>query len=157
MFLLFRVNFPGCHVIGGAGFELGLPLEKGEKEVIMEKHIYNHEWIWKIIEDHIGAFNTINQYEIAEEYYYYNRINISPREVRRIIRELRKEGKPILSTPHKPGGYHIPFTYREVIEWRERMKKKAIKELAIINPVLKACNEMFPQKVGQLEIFEKVG
>jgi len=87
----------------------------------------------------------------------WNSNGITDRAVRVAIRELRREGYPILSTPHKPGGYFIPFTYEEVKEWRERMHDKAIKELAIINPVLKACDKMFPQKIIQLEIFEKEG
>jgi len=120
------------------------------------KQIYNQD-IWNIIKEHVGAFNAISQYEIADKYIYWHSDGITDRAVRRAIRELRKEGYPILSTPHKPGGYFIPFTYEEAKEWRERMHDKAIKELAIINPVLKACNRMFPQKISQLDIFEKVG
>jgi len=119
-----------------------------------QKIIYNQD-IWNIIKEHIGAFNAISQYEIADKYIYWHSNGITDRAVRVAIRELRKEGYPILSTPHKPGGYFIPFTHEEAKEWRKRMHDKAIKELAIINPVLKACNKMFPQKISQLEIFER--
>jgi len=119
-----------------------------------QKQIYNQN-IWNIIKEHIGAFNAISQYEIADKYIYWHSNGITDRAVRVAIRELRREGYPILSTPHKPGGYFIPFTHKEVKEWRKRMHDKAIKELAIINPVLKACDKMFPQKIIQLEIFER--
>jgi len=118
------------------------------------KQIYNQD-IWNIIKGHVGAFNAINQYGIADKYTYWHNNGITERAVRVAIRELRKEGYPILSTPHNPGGYFVPFTYQEAKEWRERMHDKAIKELAIINPVLKACNKMFPQKISQLEIFKR--
>jgi len=116
------------------------------------KQIYNQD-IWDIIKEHVGAFNAISQYEIVNKYLYRHNDGITDRSVRVAIRELRREGYPILSTPHKPGGYFIPFTHEEAKEWRERMRKKAVKELAIINPVLKACNKMFSQKISQLEMF----
>jgi len=124
------------------------------RKVIYEEHI------WNIIREHCGAFNAINQYEIADKYMYWHDDGITERMVRRSIRKLRKEGYPILSTPHNPGGYFVPYSYKEVQEWRERMRKKAIKALAIINPVLKACDDMFPERgVGQLNLLEieKVG
>jgi len=118
------------------------------------KVIYEED-IWNIIREHCGAFNAINQYEIADKYMYWNGKSITERMVRRAIRKLRKEGYPILSTPHNPGGYFIPYSYKEVKEWRERMRKKAIKALAVINPVLRACNDMFLERgVGQLSLLE---
>lgn len=115
--------------------------------------------VWHIIQNSKGGNNAINQHKITDQYIRLNGEDISCREVRRIIRELRQEGYPILSTPHKPGGYHTPANYEEVVEWRERMHKKAVKMLAIINPVLQSCNRMFPERGGieQLKIFEKVG
>ena len=121
------------------------------------KVIYNED-IWNIIKDHCGAFNAINQYEVTNKYIYWHKKGITERAVRQAIRELRQEGYPILSTPHQPGGYFIPFSYEEVKEWRERMRKKAIKMLAVINPVLKSCNGIFPERgVGQLNLLEKIG
>ena len=119
-------------------------------------HIYK-EHIWNVIKGHVGASNAINQYAIADKYMTWHSNSITERTVRQIIRELRKEGYPILSTPHKPGGYFIPGSYQEVTEWRERSRKKAVKLLAIINPVLKACNGMFPDRgIGQLSLLERV-
>ena len=118
------------------------------------------EHIWNIIKERIGASNAINQYEIADKCIYWrkNGFGITERAVRIIIRELRKEGYPILSTPHKPGGYFIPSSYVEAKDWLRWMRKKAIKELAIIRPVLKSCNSMFPDRgIGQMSLLERVG
>jgi len=123
------------------------------------KVIYKED-IWDIIKEHVGDFNAINQYLIADKYMAWHNDSITERVVRKAIRKLRKEGYPILSTPHNPGGYFVPYSYKEVQEWRERMRKKAIKALAIINPVLKACDDMFPERgMGQLSLLEleKVG
>ena len=112
------------------------------------KKIYKED-IWKIISEHVGEDNAINQHRTSMEYFMINHGSISEREVRRLIRELREEGYPILSTPHYPnGGYFIPNNYDEVEDWQKRMHIKAIKLLAIVNPVIKSCNDMFPDRDG---------
>ena len=125
----------------------------------MSKKVYKED-VWKIISEHVGEGNAINQHNIANVYAYYsNGGSVSSREVRKLIRELRQEGYPILSTPHYPnGGYFIPYNYDEVINWRRRMHNKAVKLLAIINPVLHSCNNIFPERNGieQLNMFEEV-
>ena len=107
------------------------------------KKVYKED-IWKIISEHVGEDNAIPQYSIA-----VTLRTISSREVRHLIRALREEGYPILSTPHYPnGGYFIPNNYGEVKAWQKRMHIKAIKLLAIVNPVLKSCQKMFPDRDG---------
>ena len=116
------------------------------------------EHIWNIIEERVGASNAISQYEIADKYIYWHNSNITERAFRIIIRKLRKEGYPILSTPHRPGGYFLPGSYVEAKDWLRWMRKKALKELAIIRPVLKSCNSMFPDRgIGQMSLLERVG
>ena len=111
------------------------------------KKVYKED-IWKIISEHVGEENAINQYLIDSKL-YANYQNTNVRAIRRLIRELREEGYPILSTPHYPnGGYFIPDNYDEVKEWQKRMNIKAIKLLAIVNPVIKSCNDMFPNRDG---------
>lgn len=113
----------------------------------MNKKVYKED-IWKIISEHVGEDNAINQNDIVEEYFSNWFIDVSNREVRRLIRNLREEGYPILSTPHLPnGGYFIPNNYDEVKAWQKRMNIKAIKLLAIVNPVLKSCNTMFSEQL----------
>lgn len=124
------------------------------------KKVYKED-IWRIISEHVGEENAINQDGIAEKYFSFaaRYENISNRQVRKLIRDLREEGYPILSTPHYPnGGYFIPNNYDEVKEWQRRMNIKAIKLLAIVNLVIKSCNRMFPDRDGveQLKIFEEV-
>jgi len=119
----------------------------------MNKKIYKED-VWKIISEHVGEENAINQYQITMEYG-----SISEREVRRMIRALREEGYPILSSPHLPnGGYFIPNNYDEVKDWQRRMHIKAIKLLAVVNPVIKSCQGMFPERDGIEQLkFKGVG
>jgi hypothetical protein len=120
----------------------------------MNNHSIDKEHIWDIIKSHIGEGNAINQHEVTDEYIYRSGFGISERVVRRLIRELRQDGKPILSSPHWPSaGYFVPATVEEVEDWQERMHSKAIALMAIIKPVIGACQEMFPGKVEQLEMF----
>jgi biotin operon repressor len=126
----------------------------------MNKKIYKED-IWKIISEHVGEDNAISQQEIATEYFSFaaRYQNISERAVRRLIRALREEGYPILSSPHYPnGGYFIPNSYDEVKAWQKRMHIKAVKLLAIVNPVIVSCQNMFPDRDGkeQLKIFKGV-
>lgn len=124
------------------------------------KKVYKED-VWKIISEHVGEDNAINQYDIANFHYHYvdGGSVCSTREVRKLIRDLREEGYPILSTPHYPnGGYFIPNNYDEVKEWQKRMHVKAIKLLAIVNPVIKSCQAMFPDKDGVEQLsFKGVG
>ena len=121
------------------------------------KKVYKED-IWKIISEHVGEDNAISQYDTAVEYYARTRETISEREVRKLIRQLREESYPILSSPHYPNsGYFIPNNYDEVKAWQKRMNIKAIKLLAIVNPVIKSCNNMFPNRNGVEQLtFEEV-
>lgn len=111
--------------------------------------------IWDIIKDNKGKSNAINQYKLVDKYIMLYEENITCREARRVIRELRKEGYPILSSPHNPrAGYFVPANHKEVEEWQERMHDKAVSLMAIIKPVIRSCQRMFPGKVEQLEMFE---
>ena len=103
--------------------------------------------IYNIIQN---SNSPITQYEIAEKYaeqYGY----IHPRQVRRIIRELREEGHPILSTPHKPAGYYMAISKSEGLEWYRQMRRKALKELVIARVVRDSCRRL--EQVEQLTIF----
>lgn len=116
------------------------------------KKVYKED-VWKIISEHVGEDNAINQHEISTKHCVHTSYEIGSREVRRLIRTLREEGYPILSSPHYPnGGYFIPNNYDEVKEWQKRMNMKAIKLLAIVNPVIKSCQSMFPERDGKEQL-----
>ena len=117
------------------------------------KKVYKED-VWKIISNHVGANNAISQYGIAGIYPCLNDgERISSREIRKLIRDLREEGYPILSSPHTPnGGYFIPKNYDEVKAWQKRMHVKAIKLLAIVTPVIKSCQKMFPDRDGKEQL-----
>jgi len=125
----------------------------------MNKHIYKED-IWKIISEHVGEDNAINQHGITMEYLMrYHNGSIRDRTIRKFIRDLREEGYPVLSTPHYPnGGYFIPNNYNEVKEWQKRMHVKAVKLLSIVAPVIKSCQNMFPERDGVEQLkFKEVG
>ena len=84
--------------------------------------------ILSIIKPHQSLANdTINQYEIADEYMAkYNEL-ITARGVRKIIEKLIEDGEPILSTPHEKGGYCWYGKDGESKECINRLRKKAAK------------------------------
>ena len=116
------------------------------------KKVYKED-VWKIISEHIGEDNAINQNDIVDQYWIRRNDEVSDREIRKLIRVLREEGYPILSSTHFPnGGYFIPNNYAEVKEWQKRMNIKAIKLLAIVAPVIKSCQDMFPNRNGKEQL-----
>jgi len=124
----------------------------------MNKKIHKED-VWKIISEHVGEENAINQDGITLQCYLRRNYEMSNREIRRLIRALREEGYPILSSPHLPnGGYFIPNNYDEAKDWQRRMHIKAIKLLAVVNPVIKSCQDMFPERDGIEQLkFKGVG
>ena len=115
-------------------------------------------YILKIIEEHVEIENAINQYKIADKYIKQVQEAITPRQVRKIIRELRESGEVILSTPHIPGGYYMAKDEESGLSWYKDIRRKAIKELVIARIVRDSCKRKFRQKkIEQLRIFEKVG
>ena len=88
-------------------------------------------------------YEPVTQYEIARQ------CGIEPRTVRRVIRELREEGNPILSTPQKPGGYYLAETRHAGAMWYKQIRRKALKELLIARIVMNSC-----EKLDQNGLFE---
>ena len=85
--------------------------------------------ILSIIKPHQSFANTISQHDIADEYMAKYGENMTARKVRLIIEELIKDGEPILSTPHNPGGYCFGGADNEVIQCVQRLRRKGIKIL----------------------------
>jgi len=103
-----------------------------------------------IIKQHRGIKSAINQYDIADEYILATGDNITPRSIRRVIEQLRFEGVPILSTPHKPGGYFWPVTRGEYFDWKAREMIKAKKQIAKIKYVALGVYREFHPGIFQL-------
>ena len=83
--------------------------------------------------------NTISQYGIADAYTQRQMINITPRRVRKLIEKLIEKGYPIISTPHKPGGY-CWFSYdSERLECYRRLRKKGIRILLRARRINRNC------------------
>jgi len=108
----------------------------------------NEATIISIIKQHQSFANTINQHDIAYE--YYTRLNepITARGVRKVIEELIEQGEPILSTPHNPGGYCYGGEGNEVIQCVKRLRRKGIKIL------LRARRLKRNSQRGQLKLME---
>ena len=103
--------------------------------------------IISIIKPHKSFSDTINQYEIADEFMEAQNEKMTPRKVRRIIEELIEEGYPIISTPIHPGGYCWGGGPGEAMECVNRLRRKGIKIL------LRARWTKRNIKRGQLKIF----
>ena len=83
--------------------------------------------------------NTISQHKIKDEFIIRRQGKITPRKVRRIIKDLIEKGYPILSTPHKPGGY-CWFSYdSERVECYRRLRKKGIRILLRARRINRNC------------------
>ena len=109
------------------------------------------ETIISIIKPHTSFDNTINQYEIAEKYMMRRNDGIAPRRVRMIIEELIKDGYPIISNPHSPGGYCWGGKDREALECYRRLRRQGIRIM------LRARWTLRNSRRGQLSLLEKVG
>lgn len=112
--------------------------------------------VLEIIKEHVGYERAINQYEITYElscidinrkYPYeedYSRID--PRQVRKAIASLIKQGYPIISTPKNGGGYCWMNRGEEGLECAKRIKRQAVKLF------LKARQIRENSRVGQLSL-----
>lgn len=124
--------------------ENGMPVLSKFRCILYES---TEDIIIQIIKSHKDFSNTINQNEIADEYMLKRNEPITTRRVRRIIEELIKNGSPIISTPHEPGGYCWGGKENEALECYRRLRKKGIKILLRARRILKNS------KRGQQKLF----
>ena len=103
--------------------------------------------IANIIKPYKDFSGTINQNEIANEYMLRRNESITTRRVRQVIEELIKQGCPIISTPHEPGGYCWGGKENEALKCYRRLRKKGIKIL------LRARNVLRNSRRGQQKLF----
>lgn len=103
------------------------------------------------IRPHREFSDSINQYQIAEiiNEFRHEEDKISPRAIRKIIEDLIiKKGCPIISTPHRPGGYCWEGADGEALACYQRLRRKAAKEFKRARCTLR---NMFK---GQLSLFD---
>ena len=116
--------------------------------------------ILRIIKEHADFSNTINQYEIADEYMLRRGEPITARRVRLIIEELIDDGEPIISTPHNPGGGYCWYGKDgEALECYRRLRKKGIKILVRARKLRRNClaEKARRREWEQLSLLELVG
>lgn len=86
------------------------------------------------LSDHIGSINAIGMAELHEAVTgenWQNRIN-DTRVIRRIITELRHEGRRICSSPASSGGgYYLAAAGSELVDYLRKNKTRALKLLAM--------------------------
>lgn len=80
-----------------------------------------------ILEHHQGRANAITSYELAEAV-ELPRTRAVQRKLQFIIRELRKEGKPILATCRIPYGYYYANTWAEVQDCLASLRSRLIED-----------------------------
>lgn len=114
------------------------------------------EIIYGIISAHDKP--TINQDALTDAYIEFTGENITNREVRRIIETCIDEKKHlIISTPHRPGGYTIPFNRYEGYECADRLESQGIKLIVKARKIREMTDRIFPRSKVQLNLLEKVG
>ncbi len=118
---------------------------------MLTKWTSTEDIIIDIIRPHRDFSNTINQHEIVDEFMETREEYITPRRVRRVIEELIKNGEPIISTPHTPGGYCYKGGTGEAIECVNRLRRKGVKIL------LRARRILRNSRRGQQELFDITG
>ena len=100
------------------------------------------------IYDHQGEANALDMGELFRRVYreeYVNKIN-DTRSLRRLITELRFEGKPIGSTTRKKGGGYFWATNTELNKWEKKEEKSALKKLSMIHKMKKTNLELLGQQ-----------
>ena len=76
-----------------------------------------------ILEHHQGRANAITSYDLAEVV-DLPRTRASQRKLQLIIRELRREGRPVLATCRAPYGYYYASTWAEVQDCLASLKSR---------------------------------
>lgn len=88
----------------------------------MEENNLSEECL-AVLNIHIGADNAISNFELAEK------LGISMREVRSLVRNLRCDGYHVCSSRGGKGGYFLAETDEEKIECEEEFRKQMISSI----------------------------
>ena len=92
-----------------------------------------------ILRFHTGENNAISGKELSRMLYHTEKMT---REVRTIIRELRRLGEPILASTD---GYFLPNSYDEADKFCEKLKAHAIEEIITRRDIRKALAGYFEE------------
>jgi hypothetical protein len=110
-----------------------------------------------VMTDHIGNFHAIGMAELFEEVtgeVWEHRIN-DTRVIRKLITDLRKEGRRICSTSRKDGGgYYLAAAGSELVDYLRKNKIRALKLLSM-NAKIKRIN--LPNYLGQIKLEMEAG
>jgi hypothetical protein len=106
----------------------------------------------EILIGHVGKSQIIGMGELYESVFgepWNHRIN-DTRRLRKLIEELRRDGKQICSDPARVGGgYYIASTTSELADYCGKLRHRALKILSVEARIRKVS---LPELVGQLRL-----
>ena len=85
------------------------------------------ERVLAILERHSGRENAITAYELLD-IIGLQRTRSNQRKMQLIIRELRREGKPVLATCRIPYGYYYASTWSEVQDCLASLRSRLVQD-----------------------------
>jgi hypothetical protein len=107
--------------------------------------------VYEIIRNHIGQTNAIKAGDIADRLGQSN-----DRLVREAVRQLRKDGKLILSSCKPPYGYYIAANPNEWVEFRDtNLKPRALDILQTSRAMGQAARIRFGQQMALFHPFQQ--
>ena len=117
----------------------------------MKTHLLKYK-LMSILAEHVGKVNAIGMDELYSRLYGnrpQSKIN-GTRRLRKLIESARKEGVPICATTDKDtGGYYLAAAGEELDEYCSRLRKRALKLLALEARLRKTT---LPKLLGQISI-----
>ncbi len=133
-----------------------LPPRKDRKEARLRLQKELHESRKSRLKDelmeHIGRQNAIGMAELYELIYgesWENRIN-DTRGIRKLITELRNEGRPICSISNRNGGgYYLAAAGSELENYLQANERRALRVLARNSRIKKIA---LPEYLGQVRL-----
>jgi hypothetical protein len=116
------------------------PEEKKEYVKALSQEVLN------VLVDHIGEQNAIPMVGLHRAIFgdFNDKIN-DTRDIRLAVTALRWEGRRIGSSP---AGYYLANSASEMSDYTDRLKKTALKKLAM---TAKVCRVSLPDLLGQLK------
>lgn len=122
------------------------------QKMLAEVHEHRKSTLKDELMEHIGRQNAIGMAELYEIIYgagWANRIN-DTRAIRKLITELRNEGRPICSVATSTGGgYYLAAAGSELEEYLKNNERRALRVLARNSRIKKIA---LPEYLGQMRL-----
>ena len=100
-----------------------------------------------VLSRHTGRANAIKSNMIAQI------VEAPERAVRLAIREIIRNGTPVLSATEAPAGYFIGQTWTEVMRYAKALKARGIEDIIRRRDIIRAARSTVPPE--QLELIAR--